>query len=1189
MLLKSLDIQGFKTFPDKTKLKFDKGITAVVGPNGSGKSNISDAIRWVLGEQSAKTLRCSKMEDIVFNGTDIRKKQGFSEVTLTIENKDRLLPFDSDDVAITRRYYRSGESEYLINKAAVRLKDINELFMDTGLGRDGYSMIGQGKIDSIVSSKSEERREIFEEAAGISRCRYRKAEAERRLKNTEDNLFRLKDILIELEERVGPLKIQAEKAESFLVYSEEKRGLEIALWLNTLEKSGSVLHEQENKIAIARAQYDAVLESLQQINEETEANYLKTGEFASKIDETRREISSYEEKCAEKRSAVSVLENDLLHNSATIERLKSEIENVDETFNTLEQSIEEKKTKITEIEKIKNEKQENYNEATEELNSLHLSSSKSSTDLQEITTELSQLNVKSADARVSEITSASSILELETRISNLQLSKAAKVSQLSELNNALSDYDLMLKNTNERTETLMNALKGLGIRLSNRQSRVNDLKSTADKLMLDVSERNRRTRLLEELERNLEGFSHSVKIVMSEAQKGKLGGIVGAVSRVISVPSEYTVAIETALGAAMQNIVTNTDEDAKRAISYLKEHDGGRATFLPVSTIKGSELNENGLDDCYGFIGIASRLCSCDAKFTNILQSLLGRIVIAEDLNSAVVIAKKYGYRFRVVTLDGQVVNAGGSLTGGSLARNSGLLSRQSEIEKNKQIAIELSKKYETAKAELLEAEQEFAAVEAEILGANAELQQATHEQIQISSERKNCEAEICSQTAALDEIEKECSVAAERIEGLKATKQEASNILAEFSEKIKAAEAKIEELSGSRSRLKEQRDALSLKLQELRLEIVAATKDIEQVEAEISSAITAGENHNERKSKLFEEISEVENKNKEISDNINTYNDEIVKYTETVKELNEKIESLANEQSEVEKRSVELRTAEREKADERETTGRELSRLEERKINLQNQYDEIISKLWEEYELTRREAEEQAVEIESVIAATKRLNELKAKIKALGTVNVGAVEEYKEVSERYTFLSEQVADVEKSKNDILKLITDLNKQMRDVFIESFNDINEHFGKIFTELFGGGKAFLQLTDSQDILNCGIEIAVHPPGKIVVHLDALSGGEKALVAIALYFAIMKVRPAPFCVMDEIEAALDEVNVDRFATYLRRMNKDTQFIVITHRRGTMEESDVLYGVTMQDKGVSKLLEMRASEALAHVSSK
>lgn len=1184
MRLKSLEIQGFKTFPDKTKLSFEQGITSVVGPNGSGKSNISDAIRWVLGEQSPKSLRCSKMEDVVFNGTDKRKKQGYAEVTLNIDNSDRFLDFNGDEIAVTRRYYRSGESEYLINKAAVRLKDINELFMDTGLGRDGYSIIGQGKIDSIVSSKGEDRREIFEEAAGISRYRYRKIEAERKLKSTEENLLRLRDIVTELEGRVEPLKKQSEKAQKFLTYSEEKRGLEIALWLLTLDKSQENLKLQDEKISIVRSQYEDAVKALENVEQETEEIYQKNGELSSKIEQLRTESNQIESEIAQKNSQISVAENDILHNNENIERLKNEISQADRNAGELEKSIAEKQEQIDILDKQVIEKQKHYNEVSEKLNIINLDSSKSGDKLQELTSKLSVLTSQSADARVIDMTSESSINELTSRIAALNNSNSERKSQVEDLSQMLSDYHRDIETAQNEITSFKNSIDGLELKLSSKEKKRNELKAESDKLALDVREHQRKISFLENLERNLEGFSKSVKIIVNASKNGKLHGICGPVSRVISVPPKYGVAIETALGAAMQNIVVNSDEDAKQAIRYLKSTDGGRATFLPLNTIKPRELRENGLEDCYGFVGVASQLCTCDAKYNDILSSLLGRIVVADDLNSATSIAKKYFYKFKVVTLDGQVVNAGGSLTGGSLNRNTGLLSRASEIKQLKAQTEDLLKLAKSAENQSEEISREFSAIEAELLGIRADLSNKQQDFVRLQAECRACENELENSKKLLTGSASEVEECQKKIEILKKSREQARERLSKLNIKIAQAEQHVNDVTGSRAELTKSREELSSLLQNIRLEIVTAQKDIDVLNSEIVYARNTGTNNDERKSELFNQIHSVESVINEISGRIESYKNDVTSLENTRSSVADRINSLTQQKDLLEKRSIEMRESERNKTNERETSGRELARLEERKLNIQKEYDNIISKLWEEYELTKREAEQTAIEIEDAPKAQRRLNELKKSIKNLGSVNVSAIEEYKEVSERYQFMSAQVNDVEKSKKEITSLITNLTKQMKEVFVESFDQINKNFTYTFKELFGGGTASLSLSDPENILTSGIDILVHPPGKIVVHLDALSGGEKALVAIALYFSIMKVRPAPFCVMDEIEAALDDVNVYRFASYLRRMTEKTQFILITHRRGTMEEADVLYGVTMQDEGISKLLELRSTEVAA-----
>ncbi len=1181
MLLKSLEIQGFKTFPDKTKLEFDKGITAVVGPNGSGKSNISDAIRWVLGEQSAKALRCSKMEDVVFNGTDNRKKVGYAEVTLTIDNKDRTLAFDGDSVAVTRRYYRSGDSDYLINKASVRLKDIHELFMDTGLGRDGYSMISQGKIDSIVASKSEDRREIFEEASGISRYRYRKTEAERKLNQTEENLLRLRDILSELEERVGPLGRQAEKAKAYLEYAKEKEGLEIALWLNTIERSSSQLREQEDRITVAIAQHEAAVQALADIESETEEIYGSTGDLSAKMDEIRRINASVESEISEIRSKISVEENNIKHSLEAVARLNGELETLDGETETIRQQTQQKRQRLEDLKSLYEKEKESFNEKTLELSGLIENDGKSSELLNKYTVGLASLNVELANARAALTSGRSTIEELSKRIASTDESAKSKRSQLESGRRDLAQYRSELAESEKRLTELTNAVSGCELILKNSERKRDAVKSDGDRLTLDINEVRRHKSFLENMERNLEGFSQSVKVLVRESKNGALSGIHGPVSRVISVPSEYAVAIETALGAAMQNIVTETEEDAKRAIAFLKRRDAGRATFLPMSTIKGRELEERGLEGCEGFVGVASRLCSCEERYLGILRSLLGRICIAEDLDCAVSIARRYGYRFRIVTLDGQVVNAGGSLTGGSLGRKTGLLSRVGDIEKDAKKLSQLEEKLGENKKLFTSIQAECGKAEAQLLQNRDELAKVNEDKLRAQSACRSCESEITLLESTVSELDADKAELERRSAEIRQSCREAEGRAWDLESRIAKAQNDADGVSDEIAKQTKKREELTKALQEIKLRMLELTKDSEAIEAELELARLTDSGNADKRSRLLSQIEDENKKKAQLEGVISKYNEEKSKKRMLTAENNERIAGLSAERAQLEKRSSELRRIEREKSDEKENIAKELSRLEERRDNLKKQYDDIIRKLWDEYELTPKTAQQAAAEIESITAAQKRLSELKSKIKALGSVNVAAIDEYKEVSERYEFLKVQVGDVERSKKEIISLISDLTKQMKEIFIERFAQINRNFGETFKELFGGGEASLSLTNEEDILGSGIDINCHPPGKIVSHLEALSGGERALVAIALYFAIMKVSPAPFCVMDEIEAALDEVNVDRFAQYMRRINDRTQFILITHRRGTMEEADVLYGVTMQDEGVSKLLELHSSE--------
>jgi chromosome segregation protein len=1181
MLLKSLEMQGFKSFPDKTVLTFGPGITAVVGPNGSGKSNISDAIRWVLGEQSSKSLRGSKMEDVVFNGTEQRRAVGFAEVSLVFDNSDRILDFNQDEVKVTRRYYRSGESEYLINNTAVRLKDIQIMFMDTGLGRDGYSIIGQGRIGDIVASKSHERREIFEEAAGIAKFRYRKNEAERRLSAAEDNLVRLKDILLELESRVGPLAQQAEKAKKFLEYAGEKRELEIGLWLHTLENSRISLRDLNSKLELARTQYDSATEDIEEIESEIESISQSAQLLIVKMEEIRNSAQSLEEQAAQCDSEAAVLRNDIFHNNESIIRIKNEIEQSQAGDREFEQNINQRIEAIESKKALIQQAQERQSCFEQELEGLTKSSSEFTCKMEELSNRASQLAIKLSDIRVKSVTNQSSLSEINLRISQLTESADLRAQQEQIIRAEADECEEAYNACCEKVTELQNAVKGYEMRFQSRSSRLEAAKQKADKLGLDTEEKHRRARLLEEMERSMEGFTQSVKVIMKQSDRGMLRGIHGPVTRLIETSAKTALAIETALGAATQNIVCETEEDAKRAIAYLKDNKVGRATFLPLSSVKGNTLNEQWLESQRGFVGIASDLVSSKDRYNEIVRSLLGRTVVANDLDCAIEIARRGKYRFRVVTLDGQILNAGGSMTGGSTVKSAGLLSRRAEIERIKEQAKSLEAETQAARELWKQAVQEAAAAEAELTGVRGELATVQEDRIRLEGELKRLKELAESHERAVTEFNNEIEKLNIRAEECKELLIQAENDGMEVEAEKAKVEAELEQITGGQNQLSERREQLSSNIAEIKLTILAYNKEIEAELNTVETLRTQRKDAAERVGILESQIDQLNLKKEDIERRIAECENNAAQLRKQASETGRLIEELIARRSEGEQKQTLLRQKSREKTEERERTGREIARLEEKQDAVSREADEVVRRLYEEYELTRMEAEAIAKPISDPPKASRRLSELKNKIRALGTVNVDAIEEYKEVSERYEFLSAQVKDIEVSRDELCKLINELTTQMRDIFVEQFNQINKNFGIVFSELFGGGKAELKLSDPNDILNSGIDMYVQPPGKVILNMDALSGGEKALVAIALFFAILKVSPSPFCVLDEIEAALDDVNVDRYAAYLRRMTENTQFIVITHRRGTMEEADVLYGVTMQERGVSKLLELRASE--------
>ncbi len=1181
MLLSSIEIQGFKSFADKTVLKFGKGITAVVGPNGSGKSNISDAVRWVLGEQSTKSLRGQSMEDVIFGGTETRRPHGFCEVTLNIDNTDRSLNFDNDFVAITRKYYRSHESEYAINNVTVRLKDIHELFMDTGLGRDGYSMIGQGKIDNIISSKSGERRDIFEEAAGISKYRYRKLEAERKLVAAQDNLLRLHDIVDELEARLNPLKEQSEKAEKFLLLSQEKKELEIGLWLHTLDNSKEALRTQENKIALAQGNYREIESDLEDFDRKSEQNTSLFARLTSDIEGERLNIASINEEIVKTNGNITVLNNDILHNEESVARLCEEKILLSNSDESAKKEINSKKLQISEKQHSKEELEEKLHILEENLSELLTDSESISLQIEGKIRALNALSAKSADMRVQMVTADTTVKELNSRIELSGEQIAQRNSEIDALNSDFEDTDRLLKGIEENISSMSNSLKGYQMRLESRERLSTELKQELDTVTLDIEAKNRRIQILKDLENNLEGFAHSVKIVVSKAEMGILRGICGPISKLINVQSKYSVAIETALGNAVQNIVTETEADAKKAINLLKNEKGGRATFLPVATIRSREFKEHGYEDMLGFVGIASDLVQCDSKYSEIIKYLLGGTIIAEDIDSAVSIAKKYAYRIKIVTLDGQVINVGGSLTGGSLVKNSGVLSRLSDIKRLESELLELTTKAENLKLKSGEAEASLYEVKADITALNADLTTANEDKIGAVAELKRISDLRESLNTAVNALKAEEISNSEKIEKLKVISFEAAKQITDTENEKNLIQQKIDKMTGGRNNLNETRAALTDEITSVKLLVIEAQKDIESLQGALLGIEDLITSRNTRLQAIDSEIAALQFKNDNLNGEIEASNDLIEDLKVKISNSENYINELIEKRNQTEKAGIELRNSEREKTLLREKISGELARLTERKEVMLREYDDVIRRLYDEYELTRSEAEQIGIQIENPTLAKKNLSEIKNKIRSLGNVNVSAIEEYKEVSERYGFLSAQINDIEASRTQLTKLINQLTSQMQEIFTEGFEKISRNFSKTFVELFGGGSASLSLSDPENILESGIDINVKLPGKNVPSLDGLSGGEKALIALSIYFAIMRVNAPPFCFLDEVDTALDDINVDRFADYMKSSQFATQFICVTHRRGTMEAADMLYGVTMQEKGVTKLLELNVAE--------
>lgn len=1184
MVLKTLEIQGFKSFPDKTALNFGKGITAVVGPNGSGKSNISDAVRWVLGETSSKSLRGSKMEDVIFGGTSARKPLGFAQVQLTLDNSDASLKDKGEIVTVSRRYYRSGESEYKIDGENVRARDIRELFMDTGLGSDGYSMVGQGKIDSIISQKNEDRRELFEEAAGISLFRHKRKDANRRLDQAQENLVRLLDILGELESRVEPLRKQSEKAQKFITLSDEKKTLEIGVWVNKINRFTSELREQEHKIDAANASYDICEKELKDIENEIEEIAQKTVSINTQIEQIRAGSKAYEEEALRKDGEASVLQTTLNHNNETIERLKNDIGDVDNTNLSIDAQIEEKNEFIAKSKKDIELRKQELKEVTDEMNNLLSSNEEFSKLTVELNQKITALTLKLSDCRVKCSQALTSAEQIKSRQSVVDDSIAQGKKDLEEIEAKKSESEEKLNALQSRIDENNNSMQGYKIKLQTKTDKADKLKAELEKANTEFNQKQQKAKMLLDLEKNMEGFSGAVKAVMKQAQSKALSGVHGPLSSLITVDNEYSVAVEVALGAAMQNIVVGNEADAKRAIYYLKNNRVGRATFLPISAIKARNLDEHGLDDNLGFVAIASDLVECKAEYKNIISNLLGRVVIVEDMDCAIGIAKRYSNRFKIVTVDGQVINPGGSMTGGSQSRGAGILSRGNMIDELNAQAKELEKACEDIKTKYKTALEEANFALAELQGAEADLQQAKEEFIRAQGEHKLVSEKYDLLSSQLNILVNEKNNSKSRIEEFEKEAKSGEEKIKEIENEIKLNETELEKTSGNASEINAKRDEFRAKSEQINLELVTLAKDNESAKLSVEELNFRKNSQSDRVKTIQDEIAQIEDKNKSLLISINEIkaqaNDLRVKAEQSNNDVSEQI----NQRNELEKRTTELRSEEKVKNQDREKLSGSIVRLDERKLAMKKEYDELNDMLFEQYELTKHEAEALNIQIDDMSEAKRRLHEIKVAIKGLGSINVGAIEEYKELSERYTFLKEQIGDVEKSKNELLKIIEDLTVSMSEKFLSQFNKINEEFKVCFADFFGGGKGELVLEEPDNCLESPIEIRIQPPGKSVQNINLFSGGEKSLAAMALLFSVLKVQPAPFCIYDEVEAALDDVNVERFAKYMRKMTDKTQFISITHRRGTMEEADVLYGVTMQEKGVSKLIELQTAELAA-----
>ena len=1174
MVFKELEIQGFKSFPDKVKITFDAGVTGVVGPNGSGKSNLSDAVRWVLGETSSRQLRAAgKMEDVIFGGTRRRSAMGFASVRLTLDNTGHTLDVDADEVTIGRKYYRSGDSEYTINGQVCRLRDVYELLLDTGIGRDGYSVIGQGRIAEIVAAKSSERREIFEEACGIAKYRYRKTEAERRLAAAGENLERLRDILGELESRVGPLEKESAKAQKFLELSEQRKTLEVTLWTDSVHRARDTVRQQVRDYETAQADYERFDGEAKAAEQEAEEIRMQAQQLTIAVERLNGDIRSITEQISGSDSRIAVLENDILRNEESIASLRSEIEAGEQDGAEADAALQRHRAVAAKMEAEGEKLAAEIDALNAELTKLADASNASGARKDTLRAEITDLTAKRTEAQVAQAAAEAAEETARQRLPALEQAVQEGTDQWETARQDLTDTIRYREMLTENEKQLANVRSGLELKLKNRKAALDEADTAEQRLGRELDAARQRLSVLRELEKNMDGYQNSVKAVMRAAGARRLRGIIGPVSAILKVEPGCEVAVETALGAALQNIVVENEAAAKAAIALLRSDNAGRATFLPLDTVQPGAFRGR----LSGTARLASSLVQADARYDNIVSNLLGRIIVVEDINEASRVARDNGFRSRVVTMDGQVINAGGSFTGGSVQRSAGLFTRKQEMEELRIRAAKLQKDCLAAQEKTDQCKEQVDALQAELTATASEQITAANDRVRAEAEQKRLEAAAAQLETARNARRQEIDTLQAALADSRAKAEDAAKLQAELTAKIDRRTAEMSRIAEGDDSFLTRQNALAQDLSAKRLEQVTRQKDAELAYSQIAALEQRARDAAARRTSLEESVAALAARSDacraEIADIRQTRADSQTTIAQKEAEIREATQKrLARQQAETET-LAHARTA----ADSREEMSREMARLAERKAAAESEYDQTVAKLWDEYQLSVSQAEALCVEFDSLPALRAQVADLRGKIRALGSVNVSAIEEYKEVKARYDALVTQVTDVEESRNELSRMISKLSAQMREIFTDSFRAINENFGRVFAELFGGGEASLMLEDESDVLSSGIGIRVAPPGKVIKNLEALSGGEQALVAISIYFAILAVNPAPFCILDEIEAALDDANVVRFAQYLRRVSDKTQFIVITHRRGTMEAANVLYGVTMQEDGVSKLLKL------------
>ncbi len=1184
MLFKTLEIQGFKSFADKTVLKFDTKTTAVVGSNGNGKSNISDALRWVMGEQGAKTLRGEKMEDVIFHGTVERKPMGFAHVALTIDNADRALSVDADEVVISRKLYRSGESEYLINGKKSRLKDIQEILMGTGLGRDGYSIIGQGRVAEIVNARDTQRREIFEEAAGVSLFLHKKADAEKQLSQAEENIVRQRDLIRVDEERLPILKKQSEKAVKANELMSQKKELEISVSVARLNEKRDALSKISDDLLINRGECEHFERDIK--NAETEIENLGDDKMASqaRLERIRSSIQSANDELAEKKSDISVAENDLKHNEERRLELTEQLKSAKENSATFDEQIKQVSAQIDEARKAAASFTEQAAEYQKRLDDISDRNTVAGEEYSALESEIAGLRAEEAKLELSAGMAKRSAEEFEAQKQSFLADLSDGESKINEYKTELDGVRKTAAKNAEEKDTAQNRLAGMERLAEGKRKRYDEARKALDEVNAKLGEKQQRYRVLSDIEKSREGYFRAVKEILTAGEQGRLHGIHGIVADVITVPEKYVTAIETVLSSVMQNIIVDNDETATRCIRFLKEANAGRATFYPITTMKGRYLNEPRLKSESGFEGIASELVECADEYSQIISNLLGMTAVVDDIDTATVIGRKYGYKFRIVTLDGQLVNAGGSFTGGSKAAKTGIISRKQELDA---LYSEISKLREGAKSK----SEEFERYKAEIAKFNIESEGMTDRIRELEQDDIKSSAEISRLSSLIEQLETQGETSRKTLENFDAQinqqNEAAKSALSEkakLSEKIAELEKKHEEQTGERTEAENKIRDISEKIKQFNLDRLDKERDIDVLSQQIKNIEENRRTLIENSDGFKKAMAALDDSDRDIREKIERIKREIEQSAGELTEKNDEITTLTADVNEFDRKINELHRSINEANQNKEKFSREVARLDERQVTVQKEYDKIVSLLYDSYTLTVSEAAETAQIPENLLAAENELTDINKQITALGIVNMASIEEFEVVSQRYEFQSKQLRDIEDSKRELEKLIAEMTENIKTQFLDAFNDINRHFKEVFVQIFGeGAHAELELTNPEDVLASGIEIKAAPPGKVIKNLISLSGGEQAMVAITIYFAILMHRPTPFCMLDEVDAPLDVVNVEKYINYLNRFSQRTQLMIISHRRGTIEGCQVLYGVFMQEKGVSRLLRQELTDDL------